>query len=343
MDHGALRASSPGPNTDSLRVAIDDDVLIPLARTVAEQSHELYVQMLRRALPGAWFAPFPLPHEWPDGVRRAVLVAPVKGAARIKVKVSEYRDQEHARFGVTKMGDILRATVVCRDGSGLRSTWEGLQREFDVREGNGRLKNNLTKSSRPPDMLMNAIFHTGKGMSMPVEIQIHHKDILQLKEEEHHLFYEVSAGADEQKQQQQRQPRCLHRVCVPRGARDAAHWPAERFRVSHLGSLLLAPCSLLCALAPHVQIFRVKPAKGGSIQDLRDAAIAKGLFPVTPTSTAPQPAPLPAPASTLAASEREGSLQLQQELAAKDAKIAEQDEELARLREMLDAALGGGK
>ena len=112
-------------------------------------------------------------------------------------------------------------------------------------------------------------------------------------------------------------------------------------------SVHLAPCAVL-SFRTALQIFRVKPAKGGSIQDLRDAAIAKGLFPAIPASTAPAPTPPPGPAPAAAASEREGALL--QELAAKDAEnaelaagLAEKDEELARLKELLAAASGDGK
>ena len=76
------------------------------------------------------------------------------------------------RRGVSQLGDILRATIVCRCGPGMRSVWEGLQREFGIEAGRGRLKNNLSKESRPPDMLMNALLKTGPDMRMPVEIQV---------------------------------------------------------------------------------------------------------------------------------------------------------------------------
>ena len=48
------------------------------------------------------------------------------------------------------------------------------------------------KLFKPPDMLMNAVFKVKRfGMPVTVEIQIHHDDILFLKETESHILYEI--------------------------------------------------------------------------------------------------------------------------------------------------------
>ena len=54
---------------------------------------------------------------------------------------------------------------------------------------NGRVAATAGKKGAPtPDMLMNAVFQVEGAIPMPVEIQIHHAEILPLKEEEHFLY-----------------------------------------------------------------------------------------------------------------------------------------------------------
>ena len=130
-------------------------------------------------------------------------VAPAKGASRMAVKVEEYR-KEHGYPGIEHLGDCLRAMVVCRRGeeSGnlLHRTWKQLEQAFDIHEGHGRLKNNYAtagilegpKHQKPPDMLMNAVLDVDGAMSMPAEIQVHHEEILDLKESKVHLLYEIA-------------------------------------------------------------------------------------------------------------------------------------------------------
>ena len=54
-----------------------------------------------------------------------------------------------------KLGDALRAMVVCRRGkkSGdlIYRTWKQLEQAFDIREGHGRLKNNYATAGMPND------------------------------------------------------------------------------------------------------------------------------------------------------------------------------------------------
>lgn len=106
---------------------------------------------------------------------------------------------------VEQIGDVLRATVVCCGGDDLAhtgglivKTWKQLEKTFDIREGHGRLKNRFMTAGKgnnpehmPPDILMNAIMDLAGSMSMPVEIQIHHEDILNIKDERTHLLYEI--------------------------------------------------------------------------------------------------------------------------------------------------------
>jgi len=134
--------------------------------------------------------------------QRWFTVAKVKRADRMKVKTKEYAD-EFGWPGSEYLDDCLRAMVVCRGGeeSGdtIYQTWTQLQKAFDIKKGNGRLNNNfatagMTKGDqhqKPPDMLMNIILNVDGCMPIPAEIQVHHEEILILKETKTHLLYEI--------------------------------------------------------------------------------------------------------------------------------------------------------
>ena len=84
-------------------------------------------------------------------------------------------------------GDVLRASVVCKDGHGVAETWSRLQGAFDILE----CKNNFATAGkdpdpiknwwteRPPDMLINGVLKVDGCMPVRFEVQVHHKDILE--------------------------------------------------------------------------------------------------------------------------------------------------------------------
>ena len=55
------------------------------------------------------------------------------------------------------------ATLVCQTGTDFATGWARIQEGFDVREGHGRLKNNLNDPSRPPDLLVNVMVEPPGG------------------------------------------------------------------------------------------------------------------------------------------------------------------------------------
>jgi hypothetical protein len=93
--------------------------------------------------------------------------------------------------------------IVCcggkESGDTIYQTWLQLKKAFGIKKGNGRLKNNFAtagilegdKHQKPPDMLMNIILNVEGCMAMPAEIQVHHENILDLKESKMHLLYEI--------------------------------------------------------------------------------------------------------------------------------------------------------
>ena len=73
------------------------------------------------------------------------------------------------------------------------NAWSTLSNGFDIKEGHGRLKNNLwTEVERPPDMLVNVVVEPPDNMPCIVgEVQLHLREILVLKESSLHRMYEV--------------------------------------------------------------------------------------------------------------------------------------------------------
>ena len=55
---------------------------------------------------------------------------------------------------VQQVGDCLRCTIECPDVQSMLRTWRRLREVFKIREGRGRLKNNLLNMKIPPDMLV---------------------------------------------------------------------------------------------------------------------------------------------------------------------------------------------
>ena len=136
-----------------------------------------------------------------DGI--ALLIAPVKGQARICAKVEEYA--EEYGYDVTKwpfvqcVGDLLRASVVCENFDLVAEAWGRIESAFDVREGHGRIKSNwLTTELRPPDMLINVMVEKPGMPPLAGEIQIHLREIILAKEATHRL-YEISRAASIEK------------------------------------------------------------------------------------------------------------------------------------------------
>ena len=204
--------AAAGRNSETMRRDVDEEVLVPLLRATAKEVMGEFKACLKDALVGGTIGSIVCVDGGPEKAVEILkgypdwecwyTIAPVKGASRIKEKVGEYAKSHWP--GVEQLGDCLRAMVVCRRGkkSGdlIYRTWKQLEQAFDIREGHGRLKNNYAtagilegaKHQKPPDMLMNAVLDVEGCMSMPAEIQVHHEEILELKESKVHLLYEIA-------------------------------------------------------------------------------------------------------------------------------------------------------
>ena len=209
--------AAAGRNSETMRRDVDEEVLVPLLRATAKEVMGEFKACLKDALVGGTIGSIVCVDGGPEKAVEILkgypdwecwyTIAPVKGASRIKEKVGEYAKSHWP--GVEQLGDCLRAMVVCRRGkkSGdlIYRTWKQLEQAFDIRKGHGRLKNNyatagmpnddpkvFAKNQKPPDMLMNAVLDVEGCMSMPAEIQVHHEEILDLKESKVHLLYEIA-------------------------------------------------------------------------------------------------------------------------------------------------------
>eukprot|EP00957_Ditylum_brightwellii_P063373 4810343-Ditylum_brightwellii.AAC.1 len=190
---------------------VDEEVFVPLIMGVASEVLNDFKEQLGKALNGDC-GDNAVCVDDKENVQKVLkehqnwqrwfTVAKIKDATRMKAKTKEYAE-EKSWPGSEYLGDCLRAMVVCRGGkeSGdtIYQTWLQLEKAFGIKKDNGRLKNNFAtagvlkgdKHQKPPDMLMNITLNVEGCMPMPAEIQVHHEEILELKESKDHLLYEI--------------------------------------------------------------------------------------------------------------------------------------------------------
>jgi hypothetical protein len=181
-----------GKSSDKMRQIVDEEMLVPFIRGVSDEVLDIFEVKLREAL---------------QGLAVKEIFVPVKGAPRMKAKVVEWRQKEKEKERenwphITWLGDALRASVVCEDGQSVAETWSRLRDTFDIFE----CKNNFATAGkdpnpehwwteRPPDMLINGVLKVDGCMPVRFEVQVHHKDILERKEKQSHLLYEIQRAA----------------------------------------------------------------------------------------------------------------------------------------------------
>ena len=120
-----------------------------------------------------------------------IAFAPVKGLGRTLVKFDEYALEGSKRqWPVTpQIRDTLRAKVEAPNGDLFADATNAIMSIFDVREGNGRLKNNLmAPKHQPPNLLINLVLRPPDRPPIMAEVQIFLREIEQLNE---HRYYEV--------------------------------------------------------------------------------------------------------------------------------------------------------
>lgn len=107
-------------------------------------------------------------------ISRLLYIAPVKCIERLQAKVQDYFRDDDWKGGVMQLGDCLRCTVECDSYDLVWETWEQLREGFGLRDGNCRLKNNMTATllSKPPDLLINGAFEYRTGQKIVIEVQV---------------------------------------------------------------------------------------------------------------------------------------------------------------------------
>ena len=142
------------------RDKFDEDLHLTAMIVVAQSALPFFSDTLQRLYPSARLIADV--REMRDDEHFALLIAPVKNAERTREKIREARKEfggDVSKLRLVEMiGDLLRASIVCRTMDDFSSAWNTLSSGFDVRPGHGRLKNNLfVEALRPPDLLVNVV------------------------------------------------------------------------------------------------------------------------------------------------------------------------------------------
>ena len=146
----ALADEFPPEWAGFVRPRLDRELYPRLAALRARVAKDAFVGALRAAFPAR-------------DARFHVIVGPIKLAERIAVKAREYEAEATgaaaAQWPFTpRVGDVLRATVTAVDGDAFLEALERVIKAFELREGNGRLKNMLrTTKLAPPRVLTNVV------------------------------------------------------------------------------------------------------------------------------------------------------------------------------------------
>eukprot|EP00957_Ditylum_brightwellii_P185692 14138283-Ditylum_brightwellii.AAC.1 len=147
-----------GRQSEDTKQCVDEEVLVPLIRAVASEVLNDFQKQLGEALHDVQTI-LQEHQNW----KRWFTAAKAKGASHMKDKTKECVEEKKSWPGSEYLGDCLCAMI--------------LEKAFDIKKDNGHLKNN---------------FATAGYMPMPAEIQVHHEEILELKESKMHLLYEIS-------------------------------------------------------------------------------------------------------------------------------------------------------
>ena len=184
----ALQKNYPEGNVQGY---LDRNIYTRLLRCSAEASAEYFRAALLDLSSGANIQEEHLKSSLHDPEALTIIFAPVKGLERTLVKFGEYAFEAGAsQWPVApQVRDMLRAKIEAPNGDAFADATDSIVSTFDIREGNGRLKNNLmTEKHQPPNVLTNLVLRPPGMPPITAEVQIHLRDIVQLVE---HRYYEV--------------------------------------------------------------------------------------------------------------------------------------------------------
>ena len=192
----ALADEFPPAWAGFVRPRLDRELYPRLAALRARVAKDAFVGALRAAFPAR-------------DARFHVIVGPIKLAERIAVKAGEYEAEAQAAARAVggggggraaasqwpftpRVGDVLRATVTAVDGDAFLEALERVVRTFELREGNGRLKNMLgTTKPMPPRVLINVVVRASGCQPAVAEVQIYASSI-KAEADMGHVYYEIT-------------------------------------------------------------------------------------------------------------------------------------------------------
>ena len=189
MSEEALSLQNNYPE-GNMHQELDRSIYTRLLLCSAAASVGYFQTTLSQLFPGAHFKEghAESPH---NSEALTISVAPVKGLERTLVKFDEYASEGDASQWpvTTQIRDTLRAKIEAPNGDEFADATNAIMSTFDVRDGNGRLKNNLmTEKHQPPNLLINVVLRPPDMPPLTAEVQIFLLDIEQLNE---HRYYEV--------------------------------------------------------------------------------------------------------------------------------------------------------
>ena len=175
----------------NMREYLDKNIYTRLLLCSAEASAEYFRTSLSHLFPGANIQEGHSESLSHDPEVLTIAFAPVKGLERTLVKFDEYASEAGAnQWPVTpKIRDTLRAKLTAPDGASFAKATETIMSAFDVREGNGRFKNNLlVEKHQPPNVLMNLVLRPPGQPAITAEVQIY---LFKIETMTEHRYYEV--------------------------------------------------------------------------------------------------------------------------------------------------------
>ena len=189
MSDAALALQSDYPV--AMRDELDKNIYTRLLLCSASASADFFRSALMDLFSGANFHDDHPNASSRDPTALTISIAPVKGLERTLVKFDEYVSEADAsQWPVTpQIRDTLRAKIRAPDGDVFTDATDAIMSAFDVREGNGRFKNNLmTTKHQPPNVLINLVLRPPNMPPITAEVQIYLSQVEELVE---HHYYEV--------------------------------------------------------------------------------------------------------------------------------------------------------
>ena len=199
----AVKALVPHAKIQQYALRFDLELMVSAMCCVAETALEHFREKLIALFPKARLIVDV--NDMRDDETACVMIASVKNAERVREKIkeaaSEHSGDPNMWPFIQLIGDLLRASVILGDFDAFADAWSTLSDGFDVKDGHGRLKNNLwTEAERPPDMLVNVVVEPPGMPSIVGEVQLHLREILVLKESSLHRLYEIVGEGERQRE-----------------------------------------------------------------------------------------------------------------------------------------------